>query len=269
MSYRSLDAKRIVENAEQLSQRVEERFSGRGIYRIAQEVRQVAQEAQQRADWIARPHWGLRFGVLLLLGLLGGGFVLATISVIGWVEIGTLDIASLLEAINNGVNDILLLGAGIFFLVTFESRIKRGRALAALHELRSLSHVIDMHQLTKDPERLLSRGNPTANSPVEVMNSFELSRYLDYCSEMLSILGKVAALYVQNFDDSVALSAVNEIEVLTTGLSRKIWQKIMILYSMENHAPSPLMPEMGLTQQINENNPLTHEMSKLEAPDER
>ena len=46
---------------------------------------------------------------------------------------------------------------------------------------------------------------------------------------MLSLIGKLAALYVQKFDDPVALGAVNEVEELTTGLSRKIWQKIMIL----------------------------------------
>jgi hypothetical protein len=58
-----------------------------------------------------------------------------------------------------------------------------------------------------------------------------LGRYLDYCSEMLSLVGKLAALYVQKFDDPVALAAVNEVEDLTTGLSRKIWQKIMIINS--------------------------------------
>jgi hypothetical protein len=48
---------------------------------------------------------------------------------------------------------------------------------------------------------------------------------------MLSLIGKLAALYVQKFDDPVALAAVNEVEELTTGLSRKIWQKIMVLNS--------------------------------------
>lgn len=61
------------------------------------------------------------------------------------------------------------------------------------------------------------------------MSDFELSRYLDYCSELLSLTGKVAALYVQDFQDPVVLAAVNEIEELTTGLSRKIWQKLMVL----------------------------------------
>lgn len=56
-------------------------------------------------------------------------------------------------------------------------------------------------------------------------------RYLDYCSEMLSLIGKLAAFYVQKFDDPVALAAVNEVEELTSGLSRKIWQKIMIVNS--------------------------------------
>ena len=56
-----------------------------------------------------------------------------------------------------------------------------------------------------------------------------LGRYLDYCSEMLSLTGKVAALYVQDFEDDVAVQAVNEIEDLTTGLARKIWQKLTIV----------------------------------------
>ena len=57
----------------------------------------------------------------------------------------------------------------------------------------------------------------------------ELGRYLDYCSELLSVTSKLAALLVQYFNDEVLLGAVNEIETLTTGLSGKIWQKIRLL----------------------------------------
>ena len=60
------------------------------------------------------------------------------------------------------------------------------------------------------------------------MTAFELFRYLDYCSEMLSLTGKVAGLYAQSSRDAVVLSSVNELETLATGLSRKIWQKIML-----------------------------------------
>lgn len=63
------------------------------------------------------------------------------------------------------------------------------------------------------------------------MNDFELGRYLDYCSEMLSLISKLAFLYVQNFTDPIAQEAVNDLEDLTNGLSQKIWQKIMLLKS--------------------------------------
>ena len=45
-------------------------------------------------------------------------------------------------------------------------------------------------------------------SPKSSLTPFELARYLDYCTEMFSLIGKIAALYVQRFDDSVALSSV-------------------------------------------------------------
>ncbi|HLA64366.1 MAG TPA: hypothetical protein VK610_08045, partial [Rhodothermales bacterium] len=69
----------------------------------------------------------------------------------------------------------------------------------------------------------------TASSPTRTMSAPELGRYLDYCSEMLSLTSKVAALFVQHLNDPVVLSAVNEIENLATGTSGKIWQKITLL----------------------------------------
>jgi len=141
----------------------------------------------------------------------------------------------LVQGLEAALNITILLGAAALFLVTVEVRIKRKRALKAIHELRALAHVIDMHQLTKDPERLRVLGKETPSSPKRTLRGSELIRYLDYCSEMLSLIGKIAALYVQKFDDPVALAAVNEVEELTSGLSRKIWQKIMIL----NTFPAP------------------------------
>jgi hypothetical protein len=64
---------------------------------------------------------------------------------------------------------------------------------------------------------------------------FELQRYLDYCSEATAIISKVAALYAQSLEDDVVIRAVNEIEVLCTGLSRKIWQKLIILDNSAKH----------------------------------
>jgi hypothetical protein len=53
---------------------------------------------------------------------------------------------------------------------------------------------------------------------------------------MLSVTGKIAALYVQKFNDPVVLNAAEDVETLTIGLSRKIWQKVMILNSAAKDA---------------------------------
>lgn len=50
-----------------------------------------------------------------------------------------------------------------------------------------------------------------------------------HSSELLGLIGKVGAFYAQNLADPIVLTAVDEVEGLTTGLSRKIWQKIAIL----------------------------------------
>jgi hypothetical protein len=125
----------------------------------------------------------------------------------------------------------VLIGAAIFFVVTFETRLKRARALQALNELRSIAHVIDMHQLTKDPVIHGVEQIATESSPVRNLTDFQLARYLDYCSEMLALTGKVAALYAQGSSDGAVISAVNEVEVLTTGLSVKIWNKISAIHA--------------------------------------
>jgi hypothetical protein len=90
-------------------------------------------------------------------------------------------------------------------------------------------HIVDMHQLTKDPERLLSGQPDTPSSPPRTMTAAELGRYLDYCSELLSLASKVAALFVQHFNDPVVLATVNEVESLAAGTSSKVWQKITLL----------------------------------------
>jgi hypothetical protein len=137
-------------------------------------------------------------------------------------------IEEFIQTLEAALGSLVFLGAAIVFLVSLERRWKRERALYAIRELRALAHIVDMHQLTKDPESTL-RGRPTASSPQRTLTQFELSRYLDYCSELLSLINKIGAIYVQEFPDAVALEAVDQLSNLTNGLSRKIWQKLMIL----------------------------------------
>ena len=133
------------------------------------------------------------------------------------------------------MNDIVLLGAAIYFLSSFERRAKRARVSRAVQELRTLAHLVDVHQLTKNPDALRSDYSTTESSPTRRMSAFQMSRYLDYCSEMLSLIGTIAAVYCDSFDDAEALEAVTDLEQMTIGLQRKIWQKIVLLEDRVRH----------------------------------
>lgn len=219
MSYLALDAAEIVRTIDRLRARIDERFPGSGLGLVCGQLLGISQQARERAEWIARPILAVRIATVALTVVILAGLALTVVRL--RPPSGGFELGQFIQVLEAGINDLVFIGAGIFFLVTLESRIKRGRALRALRELRSIAHIIDMHQLTKDPERT----QPAKRE----MTAADLARYLDFCSEMLSLTGKVAALYVQNFEDSVALQAVNEIEDLTTGLARKIWQKLTIV----------------------------------------
>ena len=228
--YRSLDPEKIVETCRLLRRRIEERFPGSGLGRVAAELLTVSEQAAAISKWLARPHLPLR----VLAAAMVAAMVALLVHALSVVELKeTYSTASdLFQGLEAVTNEIVFLCVAAFFLVTIEVRVKRRRALGAIHVLRSLAHIVDMHQLTKDPEVLLRRGSRTSSSPQRTLSPFELTRYLDYCSEMLAIVSKVAAVYVQKFDDPVTLSAVNDVEGLAAALSRKIWQKIVILDRM-------------------------------------
>jgi hypothetical protein len=99
-----------------------------------------------------------------------------------------------------------------------------------------------MHQLTKDPSKFIVGGN-TPSSPPLLLNEFQMTRYLDYCSEMLSLTSKVAVVFGQYLDNPAVAEVVSDIERISAGLSQKIWQKIMILQQFrEKEAPAQDIP---------------------------
>lgn len=225
--YSKLSESEILQTLSRLRDRVAERFPGSGLGQVAEELLQFGGEASQTAAYLQRPNWPVRIGVTIAIVVMGAVLVAAASAIRVSGKVG--GIAELAQGLEAAVNDIVFLGVAIWFLVTIETRVKRRRALGALHQLRSVVHIVDMHQLTKDPERLMSPQPDTASSPERRMSAPELGRYLDYCSELVSLASKIAALLVQRFNDPVVLGAVNEIETLATGLSGKVWQKITLL----------------------------------------
>jgi hypothetical protein len=225
--YRQLDIPRILATLSRLRNRIDERFPGSGLSRVAVEMQALSGEVTNFVQAVQRPHWPIRIGVTLAVLAM-----VAVILIVGrsqGMAPGIEGFADLIQAANAAISTLVFLGATVLFLLTLENRLRRRKALRILHQLRSVAHVVDMHQLTKDPERITSPQQSTASSPERSMSPAELGRYLDYCSELLSVISKLGALHVQHFNDPVTLAAVNDIESLTSGLSGKIWQKINIL----------------------------------------
>lgn len=234
MSYQVLNVAEIIKTIRRLEGRIAERFPNAGLARVCHDLIDIAHETERKAAAIAQPNHLLRG--LIVVAIVCAVAVLATG---GWSFTRSIhpqwdnEVSGILVGIDAATNLCLLAAGALFFAVSLEDRIKRRRALRDLHAFRSIAHIIDMHQLTKDPGTLLGRGSPTASSPRRTMSKYELMRYLDYCSEMQSLAGKLAALYAQILPDPVVIDAVNDIEELTADFSRKIWQKISILESYE------------------------------------
>ena len=220
----------VVDTIERLLARIRERFGDAGLSRVCAQLFEIAKEDTRRAVSIGRSYRWLRAFVFILLA--AGIAVLAwVLTLIDFTKTAQDSIYSVLQGIEAAANITILIGATILFLLKLEERLKRRRALAALHELRSIVHVIDMHQLTKDPSKFVVRAN-TPSSPPLLLNQFQMTRYLDYCSEMLSLTSKVAVLFGQSLEDQVVAEVVSDIERVSAGLSQKIWQKIMILQQL-------------------------------------
>lgn len=233
---RVLNPALVVATFQQLEARVSERFPGSGLAKVCGDLVVVAGDTAGRARRLARPYVGLRLLAALTV-VIAISVQIFTARLVDWSVVGqTADAVGMAEGLSAAVNLALLAFGALWFLITAEQRLKRWRILGSLYELRAFAHVIDMHQLTKDPTIILAGAAPTASSPQRRMSEFQLSRYLDYCAEMLALTAKLAALYANQTHDSVVIDAVNDVENLTSNLGRKIWQKIMILSQLREGA---------------------------------
>ena len=230
--YEHLRADRVLQTLDKLQARIDARFPSAGLSSVCADLIQTAKFCARDAADLTRPSYFWRLVSLLLI--VSG--IAAQIAAFRFLHIegGELTAPEFVQGSEAAVNLLILFGGAVWFVLTLEERSKRRRALDALHRLRSLAHVIDMHQLTKDPTIVLD-AQKTAASPERTMTQFELTRYLDYCAEMLALIGKLAALYADKMRDNVVINAVNDIENLTAGLGRKIWQKITIIGALEEH----------------------------------
>lgn len=228
MPYKQLRAEPIIKTMDQLAFRIEERFPDSSLRGVARELCEVASRCASEADRLARPNIPIRASVysIWLIGAVTVAYLAARYVRYGGIES---EVSAVVQFLEPAMNLAVLIGIGVVALGRLEDRWKRGRAIKYLHELRSIIHVVDMHQLTKDPYRGSGVLPDTAHSPKEKLSPALLERYLDYCSELAAIAGKLAAMLAQSCQDTEVTHAASDIEQAAGSLSQKIWQKIMVL----------------------------------------
>lgn len=224
-----IDPRRIHSTIVALFNRIETRFPESGLGRVCEKLLHISEETSKTISWVEKPNYLIRIFFYLFIGfmVLALYFSLNELN----IDMKNLQLVDLVQTIEAATNELVLIGAGVFFLYNYEKRMKRDRIIASVNELRSIIHLIDLHQLTKDPYvyKNMAEFKNTDYSPKREMTLIELNRYLDYCSEMLSLTSKIGFLYVQNFNDDICTTTVNDLESLSVSLSRKIWQKIALI----------------------------------------
>jgi hypothetical protein len=214
----------------QLERRIIARFGERGLTKAARDlgrlVELVQTEAAQSRDRLRRMTLAARATSITIIAATVFALVVSLRSAVTNGLARAVDWVPLVEST---INDLVFAAIAVVFLWAMPERLERRALLRLLYQLRSLAHVIDMHQLSKDPEQVMPTYVPTEHSVAHGLDAEQLHHYLGYCSEMLSLTAKAAALCAEHSSDGVVLETISTIEVLTTDLSHKIWQKISLL----------------------------------------
>ena len=136
--YYQLDPDKILTTVEALSQRIDDRFPNSGLSGVCKSLAKVGRNARERSEWIGQPNWPLRILTYAIIALVVAALIV-TIFALKPPADESFDLTRFVELLEAGINDIILIGAAVFFLITLESRVKRRRALEALHEIRRLA----------------------------------------------------------------------------------------------------------------------------------
>jgi hypothetical protein len=213
---RNLDPNKLIRTSEELAEWIGKEFPHAHLAVVAAGVHQIAQEAVVKASRIRQPILLLRIPIWGLVALAVAGAV---------HQLATHRLSEILQFLDETKGAALYLFAFLLAFITLEVRWKRRRALKAISDLRAQAHIVDMHQLAKDEaiEQFREEDHRTG----------KILTYLHACTALLALLSKIGQLYVEHFPDTVATQAANDFEMITTGLSNKIWMKILSMKKFE------------------------------------
>lgn len=154
--YRCLEIERVSKTISKLECRINERLPNVGLVNICKELYIISGEVKQHSERFSRPIWKVRVPIGGAISAVIGLCVVFFLYLFRQQEETAGSISEFLQGFDGLLNGLFLILMLVFFLVTLEGRIKRSKIAKALQELRAMAHVVDMHQLTKDPTHLLN-----------------------------------------------------------------------------------------------------------------
>ncbi|HZV20207.1 MAG TPA: hypothetical protein VE986_01540, partial [Hyphomicrobiales bacterium] len=161
-----LQGKNLFEAAIELSERISGEFPARGLTQEARELAKDAKSFVAEAESLSRK--GASYYAIRVLVALGFGLWIGTTSLVLlriWSLVQkkpeSLDLFQSMQGIDAGIHIAVSAALAIFFTATLERRRKRRIAFNGLNSLLNFAHVVDSHQIDKDPTAFAS-GLPRA-----------------------------------------------------------------------------------------------------------
>ena len=164
--YRQLEGPQLAHTVARLHERIDARFHPpRGLGAVAGDLEKLVVLVDRDTDDSATRAGRSRLVARTLSALIVAASLVALVLVlVDAADEGPNNSFDWLPLIESTINDVVFAAIAVLFLWALPERLERRRLLALLHQLRSLAHVIDMHQLSKDPEQVLASYRPTPAS---------------------------------------------------------------------------------------------------------
>lgn len=91
-------------------------------------------------------------------------------------------------------------------------------------------HVINAYQHTKDPVATAENQSPGNPKEKPKYSPTQVSDYLAYCSDLLTVVASMAGIYFQNVSETRVMQMCFQVQNLCALLSVKFWTKSGIIY---------------------------------------
>jgi hypothetical protein len=217
---RALDADEIMATLTAIGHRIGAEFPSSDLVQSHADLMQLTRQTRANVANVRRTPWFIRLAFIVAVIVL-----LILLSLLGKIILGvraTDELSDLMQGLDSAIVTGNVFTSGIaVYILSLDTQLRRKRGLVALNEIRDTAHAIDMQEIVQSSNRA---ANSKFSGNASYAN-FDACGYLDCCSDMLSICGKLAALYSQAMHDNFIVDTVANIERLTAELSHKMWRR--------------------------------------------